>query len=141
MEGQLRENAAETLATWHEMVASRDPARLGTIAAEGIVFKSPAVFTPYVGREPFCLIISTVLTIFEDFRYHRTFTSPADNSVVLEFETRIGDRTLKGIDMIRFDDDGLMAEFEVMIRPASGLQALAEKMAERIGPKLAASKP
>ena len=141
MEGQLPGHAAETLAVWHEMVKDGDPSRLGTIASEGIVFRSPAVFTPYVGREPFCLIISTVLTIFEDFRYHRTFTSPADNSVVLEFETRIGDRILKGIDMIRFGEDGLMTEFEVMIRPASGLKALAEKMAERIGPKLAAGKP
>ena len=43
--------------------------------------------------------------------------------------------------MIRFGEDGLMTEFEVMIRPASGLKALAEKMAERIGPKLAAGKP
>ena len=94
MEGQLPGHAAETLAVWHEMVKDGDPSRLGTIASEGIVFRSPAVFTPYVGREPFCLIISTVLTIFEEFRYHRTFTSPADNSVVLEFETRIGDRDM-----------------------------------------------
>ena len=51
--------------------------------------------------------------------------------MVLEFSARVGNRELKGIDMIRFDAEGKIAEFEVMIRPLSALQALAAEMGAR----------
>ena len=57
---------------------------------------------------------------------------------MLEFSAKVGDKELKGIDMIRFDEDGRMDEFEVMVRPASGLQALGAEMARRMAPILAA---
>ena len=42
--------------------------------------------------------------------------------------------------MIRFNEQGKIVEFEVMIRPMSGLQALGEEMGRRLGTYLAASK-
>jgi len=74
---------------------------------------------------------------FSDFRYHRTFIG-GERDVVLEFSAKVGDRDLKGIDMIRFDEAGRIVDFEVMVRPASGLQALGAAMARRMGPILAA---
>ena len=59
---------------------------------------------------------------------------------MLEFSARVGDRQLKGIDMIRFDEAGLITDFEVMVRPMSGLQALGEEMGRRLAPQLAALK-
>jgi hypothetical protein len=56
--------------------------------------------------------------------------------VVLEFSARVGERNLKGIDLIRFDEQGLIVEFEVMIRPLSGLQALGAEMGARLGQTL-----
>ncbi|MEK1913643.1 MAG: nuclear transport factor 2 family protein, partial [Pseudomonas chlororaphis] len=53
---------------------------------------------------------------------------------------RVGERQIKGIDLIRFDEAGKIVEFEVMVRPMSGLQALGEEMAHRLAPYLAASK-
>ena len=79
------------------------------------------------------------MQVFEDFRYHRTFYA-GDHSAVLEFSAASATRTLKGIDMIRFDADGRMIEFEVMVRPASGLQALGAEMMRRMTPILAADK-
>ena len=60
--------------------------------------------------------------------------------MVLEFSANVGDKQLKGIDLIRFDTDGKIVDFEVMIRPLNGLQALGEQMGQRIGPLLAAFK-
>jgi hypothetical protein len=60
--------------------------------------------------------------------------------VILEFSARVGDKQLKGIDMIRFDEQGKIVDFEVMVRPLSGLQALGEEMGRRLGAYLAASK-
>jgi len=78
------------------------------------------------------LVLNTVLQVFEDFRYHRELASAQGADVVLEFSARVGDRELKGIDMIRFDDEGKIVEFEVMIRPMSGLQALGDEMKRRL---------
>ena len=59
---------------------------------------------------------------------------------MLEFSARVGDKDLKGIDMIRFDEAGRMVEFEVMVRTATALQALGAEMARRMTPILAAWK-
>jgi hypothetical protein len=105
------------------------------LLAENIVFRSPVVVTPIPGREAAMLILTTVVQIFEDFRYHREFAAgPAD--VGLEFSAHIGQWQLKGIDLIHFNEAGEMAEFEVMVRPIKALQALGEEMGARIGPQL-----
>lgn len=124
---------ARTMTTWHRMVAARDLAELPAIVHPDAVFRSPMAFTPYASRAALVLALSTVIEVFEDFTYHRQLAGAAGQDVVLEFSARVGDRQLKGIDMIHFDDDGLITEFEVMIRPLSGLQALGAEMGARLG--------
>lgn len=70
------------------------------------------------------LILSNVIQVFENFTYHREFASEDGQHVVLEFSASIGDRQLKGVDMIHFDEQGRIVDLEVMVRPFSGLQAL-----------------
>lgn len=86
------------------------------------------------------MILTTVFNVFEDFTYHRELATADGLNVVLEFSAKVGGKALKGIDMIRFDEQGKIVEFEVMVRPMSGLQALGEEMGRRLGAYLAASK-
>jgi len=102
------------------------------------VFRSPMAFRPYEGAPMVALILNTVIKVFEDFAYHRQLVAADGLNVVLEFSARVGDRQLKGIDMIRFDEAGRIIDFEVMIRPLSGLQALGEEMGRRLAPFLTA---
>jgi hypothetical protein len=81
------------------------------------------------------LVLTTVVQIFENFSYHRTFVA-GSRDVALEFSANIGKWQLKGMDLIKFDDAGEMIEFEVMVRPIKALQALGEEMGNRIGPEL-----
>ena len=127
---------SETLMKWHRFVEMRDMGALHEIIHPDAVFCSPVAHTPYHGREALTLVLSTVMSVFEDFKYCRQFVSDDGNSVALEFSAHVGGKELKGADFIKFDDDGLIAEFEVMIRPASGLMALGEEMGKRIGAKL-----
>lgn len=76
----------------------------------------------------------------QDFTYYRQFVTDDGKSVVLEFSATIGDKALKGIDMIRFDDEGRIVEFEVMIRPFNALQALGAEMGARLAQQLPAFK-
>ncbi|HQV91581.1 MAG TPA: nuclear transport factor 2 family protein, partial [Phycicoccus sp.] len=94
--------------------------------------RSPVAHKPYPGADAAQLILSTVIQVFEDFTYHRTFVTDDSRSVVLEFSANVSGRQLKGIDMIRIDDDGKIVDFEVMVRPRSGLDALAAQMGERL---------
>jgi hypothetical protein len=123
---------ARSLAAWHEMVARRDMSALRGLLHPQAVFRSPMAHTPYPGAAAVMLILSNVIQVFEDFAYHRQLVSDDGLSVVLEFSARVGERELKGIDLVRFDTDGLIVDFEVMVRPMSGLQALGDQMARRL---------
>ncbi|MOA44905.1 hypothetical protein D3C78_1672470 [compost metagenome] len=86
------------------------------------------------------MILNTVMNVFEDFAYHRELATADGLNVILEFSARVGEKELKGIDMIRFNEQGRIVEFEVMVRPLSGLQALGEEMGRRLGAYLKATK-
>lgn len=130
------ETPRQTLKSWHEIVASRDLSGLGEIIHPDAVFRSPIAHTPYKGREALMLALSTVIEVFQDFTYHREFFTDDGKNATLEFSAHVNGKQLKGVDLINFNDDGLITEFEVMIRPASGLMALGEEMGKRVGAKL-----
>jgi SnoaL-like domain len=123
-----------SLTCWHDIIASGDTRRLRSLLAPDCVFRSPVAYQPYRGADRTELVLSTAAAVFEDFKYHRRFVD--GNDVALEFSARIGETELKGIDLIRFSDEGLITDFEVMVRPASGLQALGLAMASRLGGRL-----
>ena len=133
----LHPAAARSLAAWHAMVAKADLSELARIVHPDAVFRSPMAFNPYGPAPALLLALQTVVTILKDFRYHRQFASDDGLNVVLEFSARVGDKRLKGIDIIRFDEQGLITEFEVMIRPFRALEALSSLLSARIGPELA----
>jgi hypothetical protein len=119
---------------FQDAVLAGDEAALAQVLAEDVVFRSPAVFKPYEGRDATLLVLRAVSQVFEDFRYDDRFEG--EDGEVLLFSARVGDRELNGIDLLRFDDEGKVRELIVMIRPLSGLNALVEAMGrelERLG--------
>ncbi|WP_336692236.1 nuclear transport factor 2 family protein [Delftia acidovorans] len=131
---------ARSLELWHRMVAASDLGELQGIVHPDAVFRSPMANTPYASAPALMLALSTVVQVFENFTYHRQMASDDGLDVVLEFSASVGGKNLKGIDFIRFDEQGLIREFEVMVRPMSGLQALGTEMGKRLGDKLPAFK-
>ncbi|MFJ3373118.1 nuclear transport factor 2 family protein [Pseudomonas sp. NPDC086251] len=137
---KLHPNAAASLSQWHAMISKGDLQALPELLDPQAVFRSPMAHTPYPGAAVVSKILNTVIEVFEDFVYHRELASADGLSVVLEFSANVSGKALKGIDMIRFNEHGKIVEFEVMVRPLSGLQALGEQMGQRLGAYLAASK-
>src|SRR6202011_463689 len=125
-----------TLEDWHRFVASGDQGLLASLLAKDMVFRSPFVQSPIPGRTATLLVLTTVVQIFENFRYHRSFAG-GPHDAALEFSANIGKWQLKGIDLVKFDESGEMIEFEIVIRPIKALAALGEEMGNRIGPQLA----
>lgn len=126
------ETTKKSIARWHEMLDTRDMNILNELLADDVVFRSPVAFNPYPGKPVVTFILTNVVQIFENFTYHREFYTEDGLNVVLEFSANVGEKKLKGIDMIQFNEQGQIIDFEVMLRPKSGLEALAVKMGERI---------
>jgi hypothetical protein len=95
-----------------------------------VVFRSPAVFAPYEGKAAVGHLLRQVAAVFEDFRYVDELRG--EHTAGLVFEASVGDRELQGWDYLTSDDEGLITEFVVMIRPLSALLAVAEAMQARL---------
>jgi len=98
------------------------------LLADDVLFRSPIVFGPYRGREQVAPLLWAVSRVFEDFRYVREIGAPDAHDHALVFQARIGERQLEGCDFLHTNEDGLIEEFAVMVRPLSGAIALAEAM-------------
>ena len=94
--------------------------------ADDIVFHSPITFKPFEGREAVGTLLGVVVRTFEDFRY--TDELDADGRKALIFKARVGDKEVEGLDLLRFDDEGKIDHFTVMVRPLSAAMALAEQV-------------
>jgi hypothetical protein len=98
--------------------------------AEDVSFNSPVAFKPFEGKAVVQQVLMAAFDTFEDFRY--TDELEADGVTALIFRARVGDKDVEGMDLVRTDEDGKIADFTVMVRPASALMALGAAM----GPKV-----
>ena len=111
-------------------VETRDVEALAASLHPDVVFHSPAVFKPYEGREAVMGVLRHAVEVFEDFRYTAELQGESRHGLV--FKARVGERELEGWDYLETDADGLVTRLTVMVRPLSGLIALAQAMGERI---------
>jgi ketosteroid isomerase-like protein len=113
---------------FREAIERQDIDAALALLAEDIVFRSPVVFKPYRGREAVAPLLRAVSRVFEDFRYESEIGAPNMREHALLFSARVGDRKLDGCDFVHTNEDGLIDDFCVMVRPLSGALALAEAM-------------
>lgn len=120
------------LAAWHEIVRTRTAKALDELLAEDVVFYSPVVHTPQAGKAITTMYLLAAIHVFgnESFRYVREIVG--DNDAVLEFETEIDGIIVNGVDMIKWNGDGKITEFKVMIRPLKAINLIHEKMGEML---------
>jgi SnoaL-like domain len=116
---------------FRKAVEERDEAAIQAMLADNVVFTSPVAFKPYVGKPITAAILRGVLRIFEDFHYLREIHDNNGRDHALVFEAGIsGVPSVKvtGCDFLHFNDEGLIDDFTVMVRPLSGATALSEAM-------------
>jgi ketosteroid isomerase-like protein len=116
---------------------TKDADAVEALLSDDVVFRSPAVFKPYSGKAATMVFLRAAMETFEDFGYVRTFAEDDGRGHVMMFAASVGGRELEGADFVRLDEAGLVSEFRVMVRPMSGLIALAEAMAPRVAGPLA----
>ena len=119
---------------WHAVVQSGDPALLDDLLADDVVFRSPAVFTPQQGKTVTTQYLSSAMVVLgPSLRY--TGEWHGETSAVLEFEADLEGVYVQGVDMLRWNAEGKLVSFTVMVRPMRGLQKLIELMSRQLSPK------
>jgi hypothetical protein len=112
-------------------VEARDLAAASAALSDDVSFHSPVTFKPFEGRDAVTHVLGAVLRVFEDFRY--TDELEGEGTLALIFEAKVGDRDVQGMDLLRFDADGLIEDFTVMVRPLSATLALRDAMGRQLG--------
>lgn len=126
-------SAKKGLAKWHAAIAGgSSPAALAAIIREDAVFHSPVVHTPQEGRVIVVAYLAAAgQTLGNDsFTYRREVVD--GETAVLEFTTELDGIHVNGIDMITFDDDGMIKDFKVMVRPLKAVNKVWEMMAAQL---------
>lgn len=119
-----------TIVRMQEIVAKGDETLIAGILAENVRFLPPTYWKTWTGREPVAAVLGHVGRVFSDFRYRRV--KGDGNDWALEFQCRVGDLDAVGVDLITLDDDGLIAVFEVVMRPYKTVGALRDAMNARV---------
>jgi ketosteroid isomerase-like protein len=119
----------DALAAWHELVRTRNADGLEALLADEVVFHSPVVNTPQVGKALTLHCLRAAFHVFfnPSFRYVREVVGPCD--AVLEFQVVIDGIKVNGVDMIQWDDAGRIVDFKVMVRPLKAIDLIHRKMA------------
>jgi len=121
------------LARWHAyMEGGSDPAILHALLADDAVFHSPVVHTPQVGKKVVMAYLVAAAHVLgnDSFRYVRELVD--GNEMMLEFVTELDGTHINGVDIIRFNDAGLISDFKVMVRPLKAINKVWEMMAAQL---------
>jgi len=136
-----------TVHNWHLHIRGQFPGGLDALLHDDVVFFSPVVFTPQQGKEITMMYLQAAAGVFPgmnqsgagdssesaeatigsgSFRYTKEVAS--GHTAVLEFETEVEGKFVNGVDIITCDDDGMIVEFRVMIRPLQAVNAIHQNM-------------
>jgi hypothetical protein len=118
-----------TAESYRAAIERMDIDAVGELFAQDIVFHSPVTFHPFLGKETVTRLLGEVAQVFEDFRF--TDELQMDGAHALIFRATVEGKEIEGIDLLRLDEEGRIADFTVMLRPLSAFMLFAQAMGER----------
>lgn len=123
-------NIKVTIEKWHQLIKHKDPEQLNDLLADTVVFHSPVLHTPQVGKALTKMYLTAAFYVLlpNNFNYLKQVLD--GNHAVLEFQTEIEGIVVNGVDIITCNDEGKIIDFKVMIRPLKALTLVQNKMFE-----------
>ncbi len=121
-----------TIKSWHQLLSRRDTTGLENLLADDAVFHSPIVHTPQRGKDVTALYLSAAFQVLVNDSFHYVREVEGANDAVLEFAVVIDGVQVNGVDMIRWNAEGKITDFKVMLRPLKAINLIHQKMAEML---------
>jgi len=120
---------------WHQILKTRDLTKLHSLLDDEVIFHSPIVHTPQVGKKITMQYLGAAFKVFFDdsFTYVREVVN--DTDAMLEFTVEIDGIFVNGVDMIRWNQEGKIIDFKVMVRPLKAIHLIHQKMAALLDKK------
>ncbi|WP_420317381.1 nuclear transport factor 2 family protein [Ekhidna sp.] len=118
----------EVLSNWHEVVKNQDAKLLKSMLDKGAIFHSPILFKPQTGRKKVMVYLLAAAKMFEGSNFHYVKEVINEREAVLEFNAEIDGIHIDGVDIITINEEGLITEFKVMVRPLKAIEKVGEKM-------------
>jgi hypothetical protein len=126
-------NAQAGLAKWHAyMEHGGDPALLSELLADDAVFHSPVVHTPQAGKAVVMAYLVAASHVLGNDAFHYVRELVDRDEVMLEFATELDGIAINGVDIIRFNSDGKISDFKVMVRPLKAINKLWQMMGAQL---------
>lgn len=123
---------SECIMRWHEFVATSDLKQLDNLLSEDVVFYSPVVHTPQRGKSITAKYLAAAMEVLVNDSWQYVSETSNDHQAVLEFVTEIDGIEINGVDIISWNEQNLIVEFKVLVRPLQAINLVHEKMAERL---------
>ena len=128
---------------WHAHMRGQLPGGLDELLDDDVVFYSPIVYTPQVGKAITKLYLQAAGQTLpgepgesggsgeKDTRntgFHYTKIVMTGDTAVLEFETTVEGKYVNGVDIFRCNDAGRIVEIRVMLRPLQAIKLVHQQM-------------
>ncbi|MCG8491991.1 MAG: nuclear transport factor 2 family protein [Sneathiellales bacterium] len=123
----------KTIENWHRLLENKDVAGLDSLLHDDATFHSPVVHTPQQGKQMTTLYLAAAFNVLASDKFHYVREVLGERDAILEFQTEINGITINGVDMISCDENGLITDFKVMVRPLKAINLLHQMMAEMLG--------
>ena len=122
----------QTIENWHRLVETRDPRGLADILTDDVVFESPVVHTPQVGKAITTKYLASALVVLNNEHFHYVGEWFGPSSGVLEFATEVNGVKINGVDIVTWNADNRITHFKVMVRPLKAVNMLHQMMAAQL---------
>jgi len=123
---------SKVISAWHDIVATRNSVAMEGLLANDVVFHSPVVHTPQVGKKITTLYLTAASEVLfnESFRYVREIVGGRE--AALEFEVELDGILVNGVDLISWNEANRITDFKVLLRPLKGINIVKERMAAKL---------
>jgi hypothetical protein len=119
-----------TIQKFHDLVLAHNHADVPALMADDVTFQPPTYWATWNGRDAVGAVLAHVNKVFTDFEYRRVMGD--GNDWALEFQCKVDGLDCVGVDLFTLNDDGLIQQMEVVMRPHKTLGALRAAMNERV---------
>ena len=113
-----------------EAFTARDLDAMERVLSEDVVLRSPIFSVPFEGKTEVLRLFAALYETLGEMEY--VLDEPGDPAV-FAWTTDVDGEPLEGVDLVRYDREGLITEVTVFMRPLRGIAAFADAMAPRLG--------
>ena len=123
---------SRAIENWHQVMHTGNVSTLPHILHDEVIFHSPVVHTPQIGKAKVIMYLSAATCVFEDTGFTYTREISGDGQAMLEFTSVLDGVEINGVDIVSWDKNDLITDFKVMVRPVKAVNIIWEKMGEML---------